>query len=226
MQGGGSPHQGAYTRLHVDLPGRCEPKRCCLPRFRAVCTHPASRRSSYRESGQGRCSTEPWRPGSHCPGAQWDTAIWLTPQPPPSAPGEHPLLLGLGHSLGSKTLLFRDGQHRETCSDLLLVRSSSVLVPVRLASVLCFPKVSDPPELSTMGVGEALGSDGQAPEVQSQACLGGVSNQAEGSWSLNPSQSRPFSPQAAPGSCLQLPTQQKPRSVASLLPSLFNLMPF
>lgn len=65
-------------------------------------------------------------------------------------------MLGLGHSLGSKTLLFKDGQHRETKSDLVLVRSSSVLVPARLESVLRFPKVSDPPELSTMGVGKLL----------------------------------------------------------------------
>lgn len=87
------------------------------------------------------------------------------PSAPPSAPGEHPLLLGFGRSLGPKFPLWRGGQHRETCSELLLVTSSSVLVSARLASVLGLPKASDPPELSTMGVWGALGSDCQVPEV-------------------------------------------------------------
>lgn len=65
-------------------------------------------------------------------------------------------MLGFRHSLGPKSPLRSGGQHRETSSDLFLVRTSSVLVRARLESVHRFPKVSDPPELSTMGVWELL----------------------------------------------------------------------
>lgn len=62
MQGGGSPHQVAYTRLHVELSGRCEPKRCCLTRFRAVCT-PTQHRVGPLTVDQGKIGVAPNRGG-------------------------------------------------------------------------------------------------------------------------------------------------------------------
>lgn len=168
---GGSPNQGAYSQLHVELSRWCAPEGCCLRRLRAVDTHRASRRSFCDGSGHRQRSTGPWRTGSHSLGAWWDDAFRLARLPGSRMGWSHTFWLGFGFSFRPKAWL--PTELASTRSSL--ARSFFAPVPARLASALGLPKANDSQSWSW-----PLFSDGHAPQAQSQACLDDAFNQAEG----------------------------------------------